>query len=164
MTDKEWQDFRGRVKDLNPNWEKCSCPRRCKANALDENWLYDEDNHVKRFVMAKFICQGCHWLKSPPFRIRTWLEGMSGKLPPLERTPHIIACLGWTESRVEKLREKDLQQHFQETEEISKIQKEVELGVAEVLYWKIDLSALKQYGYSRREITWLESRMRRQAN
>ena len=91
-------------------------------------------------------------------------RGYVRKTASTGKNSHIIACLGWTESRVEKLREKDLQQHFQETEEISKIQKEVELGVAEVLYWKIDLSALKQYGYSRREITWLESRMRRQAN
>jgi hypothetical protein len=161
MAPKEWQDFRNRVKKLDPNWDKCSCPKRCKANSLDEWWEYDNSRHIKRFVKAKFICSGCHWLKTIPWRIETWLRVAAGKLLPPSKPPHIIDCLGWTEAQVEKLREKDMKQHLRESQEMDKIQKEVEAGEAEILTWIVDLSDMKQYGYSEQEIATYEDGMKR---
>src|SRR5436190_14362433 len=83
MTEKEWQGLRNRVKQINPNWDSCPvCPNRCKANSLDEAWEYDNENHVKHFLEAKFICPGCHWFKTLPWRIETWLKMERGEMPP----------------------------------------------------------------------------------
>lgn len=159
MTDKEWREFRSRVKKVNPNWDKCSCPNGCKATSLDEQWEYDNERHIKRFVKAEFICPGCHWLKTPPWRWETWLKEAADQLPPLTKLPHIIKCLGWTKEQVMELRGKDLEQYFQQIEERKKIQKEVMARKAEIRYWKVDLSAMKQYGYSKQEIAIYEGRM-----
>jgi hypothetical protein len=160
MTEKEWQGFRNRVKKINPDWNKCpTCPNQCKANALDEDWEYERDNHIKRFTGAKFICPGCHWLKTLPWRIDTWLRMERGEMPPASKPPHIITCLGWTQEKVDELHERDLTRHQQETEELRVIQTEALKGEAEIRYWGADLSALNQYGYSLQEIAEFEERM-----
>lgn len=160
MTEKEWQGFRNRVKKANPDWDKCpACPNRCKANSLDEDWEYDRENHIKRFVKAKFICSGCHWFKTLPWRIETWLKMQRGQMPPATKPPHIISCLGWTQKQLDELREKDLARHQQETKQLQRIQTEALIGEAEIRYWAVDLSALNQYGYSPQEIVEFEKRI-----
>lgn len=158
MTKKEWQDFRNRVKRANTKWYRCSCPKHCRATILDEQWKYIERKHIKKFIKAKFICSGCHWLKSPNWRMETWLKQEMGELPPKNKIPHIIDCLGWTEKEVEDLREKDLQRYFEEIEKQEQINQEVKKGMAQVKYWSIDLKALKRYGYSKQEITAFEKK------
>lgn len=159
MSNKEWQDFRQRVKKLNPEWDKCSCPKRCKANALDEQWDYDNERHIKRFKEAEFICQGCHWLKTPSFRLKTWKQQEEGSLPSLTKTPHIIDCLGWSEAKVNELREHDLARDVQQKQKSKKIYEEVMLGIALMRPWAVDLSAMSQYGYSLEEIADYNKRM-----
>lgn len=160
MTKSEWKGFRNRVKTVNPDWEKCpTCPRQCKATSLDEDWEYDRKHHVKQFVSAKFICSGCHWFKTLPWRIETWLKVERGEMPPATKAPHIITCLGWTSERVAELHRKDLARHRQEAQRLRKIQAEVLAGEAEIRYWKVALSALNQYGYSPQEIAEFEKRM-----
>lgn len=163
MTAKEWEDFRSRVKEFKSGWNKCSCPNKCRANDCDEQWEYDNDKHTKRFVRAKFICRGCHWLKTPPFRVETWLKDESGLLGPPTRVPHIYRCLGWTKAQVKKLREDDLKQDQRQNQELKKIKREVRAGKAEERYWDIDLSAMKQYGYSETEIEGYTIAMRVEA-
>jgi hypothetical protein len=162
MTEGEWQAFRKRIKQVTPGWEKCSCPKGCKTSDLDEEWQYDRDNHVKRLVTAKFICSGCHWLKTPPWRIDTWLKQAKGTMPVATKPPHIITCLGWTQAQVDDLRQKDLALHELETREAGVIHNEVALGLAEIRYWTADLSALNQFGYSAQHIAQLERKMNNQ--
>lgn len=159
MTKREWQDFRNRVKKLNPRWYKCSCPKGCKADSLDERWHYDYKNHIKRFAKAEFICRGCHWLKTPSWRIQTWLDIEAGRLLPPKKPPHIIRCLGWTEAQVERLRKKDLEEYQCETEAQEEILREYSKGRVEIRFWKVDLTAMKRYGYSEDEIAVYEERM-----
>jgi hypothetical protein len=183
MTNKEWAGFRKRVQQRSPNWAGCTCPNKCKANTLDENWNYDRADHKKTFVEARFICPGCHWLKSPAFRVKSWTT-QAADLPGVSsKPPHIIACLGWTEQQVADLREGDLRSHradrvslnrleqqvkeghakvFPETIDrlpAEKIAQQVKPGQALILPWRIDLSALRSYGYSGQEIQSFEQRM-----
>ena len=96
MMGKEWQEFRQRVKSFNPEWEQClSCPGRCRADSCDEVWEYN--NGVKHLVTARFICRGCHWLKTPNWRMETWEKIKRGIMPPATKPPHIISCLGFTQ-------------------------------------------------------------------
>jgi hypothetical protein len=163
MTEKEWQGLRSRVKKINPDWDKCpTCPNRCKTSSLDEDWEYDRENHIKRFVKARFICSGCHWFKTLPWRIETWLKMERGEMPPATKPPHIISCLGWTQKQVDELHKKDLARHQQETEELQRVQTEALMGEAEIRYWTADLSALGEYGYSSQEIAEFEKRMNSQ--
>jgi hypothetical protein len=181
MTEGQWTKFRERVKKQNPNWMECSCPKKCKANQLDEQWDFDDEAHTKVFLGAAFICGGCHWLKSPPFRLSTWLRKEQGLLAAISTSPHIIDCLGWTQEQVDALRAKDLRQHQAQTGLITGLQQQVKGGKAEViaapmvpeekraeleargqrviLPWRIDLSALDQYGYSAAEISSFEAAM-----
>jgi len=159
MTNGEWQAFRQRVKQGTPDSDRCSCPDGSKASDLDEEWKYDHDNHVKRLVTARFICSGCHWLKTPTWRIDTWLRQAQGKMPVATRPPHIITCLGWTHAQVDELRQKDLAQHDRETLEGDVIKKDVAMALAETRYWTADLSALSQFGYSAIDIDRLEQKM-----
>jgi hypothetical protein len=160
MTKKEWESFRSRIKQLRSDWEKCpTCPNQCRANSLDEDWDYDGERHLKRFLKATFICPGCHWLKTPPWRTETWLEMERGEMPPATKPPHILSCLGWTQDRVDELRRKDLARHRQEVQAELLIEKEVQAGLAQIRYWTAELSALDQYGYSAQEITEFECRM-----
>ncbi len=163
ITSKEWKDFRERVKQKDPGWDRCACPKRCRADTLDEEWKYDKQHHVKRFASAKFICGGCHWLKSPPWRIQTWLKQQAAELPDLDRKPHITDCLGWSEGRVIALREGDLAEHSAQIEELARIEAHVEAGKALVVPWSVDLSALKKYGYSSKEVKRFGERMMTQA-
>jgi hypothetical protein len=162
MTDGEWRNFRNRVKKINPDWDKCTCPNQCKANTLDEEWEYDKENHIKRFVKAEFICGGCHWRKSPGFRLNSYRRAELGKGPPATKIPHAIFCLGMTQEELDELREKDLAKEQREMEELERIEKEAELGLIEIRYWTADLSAMSQYGYSPQEIAEFEKRMNSQ--
>ncbi len=159
MSDGEWRDFRIRVKEVIPNWETCNCPNGCQANTLDEIWDYDKRKHVKRFVKAQFICPGCHWLKSPGWRVQTWLKDESGFWTPPERTPHIFDCLGWTKRRVRQMRRADLEMYYEQLMLQDKREKEVKTGEATEVSWTADLSGLKKYGYSEIEISYFSSLM-----
>ena len=55
LTDKQWRELRQREKHLDPNWERCCCPKQCKADSLDEKWTYDRPTHTKVFLDAAFI-------------------------------------------------------------------------------------------------------------
>ncbi len=161
MTEREWQNFKERVKGAIPDWARCPlCPKRCKATDLDEIWEYDHQDRVKRFSGAQFICRGCHWLKSPTWRMETWTKAAEGRLPAPSEPPHIIDCLGWTEEQVEALRRRDLEEHGLQRQQLAHIQVEVQAGEAIVRPWEVDLTLLGQYGYSAQEIAELESRMR----
>src|SRR3989442_9029552 len=140
MTKSEWEDFRNRVKAINPNWQICSCPQGCQADSCDEKWKYDRRKHVKRFKEAQFICRGCHWLKTPPLRVETWLKQESEDWSPPINTPHIIRCWGWTEEQVQKLRAKDLEERSLQNEQIAIVEEDVKKGEARIAYWGIDLS------------------------
>ncbi|MER3417201.1 MAG: hypothetical protein C4297_13470 [Gemmataceae bacterium] len=183
LTKKQWQELRQRHKELFPDCDRCSCPKRCKANTLDEKWRYDESTHTKILLGMEFICPGCHWLKTPPWRIETWLELQNGLLPKRSEPPHIIYCLGWTQEQVDALRQSDLERHRAETLLLSCLNQQVQQGRAAivpapperlsqlelekfvrpgqvmVVPWRVDLSVLQTYGYSQREIVVFEERM-----
>lgn len=160
MTSREWDSFKERVKKSTVNWNKCSCPKRCNANHCDEQWNYDTNRHLKRFIKAQYICSGCHWLKSPGARVITWQDQEAGLLPSMTKPPHLIRCLGWTRAQISELRKRDLEESEGRKKELSKIQREVERGEMETLCWEIDLSAMKRYDYSKQEIAVFEGRMR----
>jgi hypothetical protein len=183
LTQTQWRKLRVRHKNLDPNWERCSCPKSCKADSLDENWNYDRAIHTKVFLGAAFICKGCHWLKSLPHRIDTWLRQQAGRLPEISKPPHIIDCLGWSQEEVDALREQDLRLHRAQSGKLEKVVQEIQQGKAAVIPspierlspqqvsglikpdqvavvpWRVDLSALSRYGYSPSEITAFEQRM-----
>lgn len=159
ITRKKWKDFRERVKGKDPGWNRCSCPKTCRADTLDEDWEYEQEHHLKRFLSAKFICRGCHWLKSPPWRIQTWVKKEAAELPDLDRKPHITDCLGWSEAKVTALRERDLAEHSAQIEELARIEADVSAGKALKVPWSVDLSALEEYGYSSREVKRFAERM-----
>jgi hypothetical protein len=182
LTKKQWRDLKERHKTLHPDWEQCICPKRCKTNTLDENWRYDHETHTKHFAGSAFICAGCHWFKSLTWRMETWRK-QDGLLPALSKPPHIIDCLGWTQERVDALREEDLKQHRSESVKLAQLEQEIKAGNAAVapsplarlpaeelaviarpgqfvvVPWKVDLSALAVYGYSADEIAVFEERM-----
>jgi hypothetical protein len=179
LTKKQWRDVRERHKKLFPEWEKCDCPKQCKSNALDEHWEYDYAKHIKTFLGAKYICRGCHWLKSPGARILTWTQPM----PPMTKPPHIIECLGWTQAQVDALKAHDLREQRTNFASISRLEQQVEQGKAVALPtpveqlsppdlekflssdqamiapWRVDLTRLSVYGYSTVEIQVFEKRM-----
>jgi hypothetical protein len=183
LTKTQWQKLRDRHKRLQPNWDRCLCPKGCKADSLDEKWDYDRTTHTKVFLGACFICKGCHWLKSIPHRIETWLKQQAGLLPELSRPPHIIDCLGWSQEQVDVLRQRDLRQYQLESSGLERVAREAQEGKAAivpapierlsseqvcalvkpgqvaVVPWRVDLWALSVYGYSPREIDAFERRM-----
>jgi hypothetical protein len=183
LTQTQWRKLRDRHKSLDPNWERCSCPKGCKADSLDENWNYDRTTHTKVFVGAAFICKGCHWLKSLPHRIDTWVRQQAGLLPETSKPPHIIDCLGWSQAQVDALRERDLRLHRAESGKLEQVVQEVQQGKAAIMPspierlspqqvsefikpgqvavvpWRVDLSALSRYGYLPSEISVFEQRM-----
>jgi hypothetical protein len=183
LTEKQWRQLRERHKELCCDWGRCSCPKRCTANTLDEKWRYDAGTHTKIFLGAAFICRGCHWLKTPPWRIQTWLEQQKGVLPALCTPPHVIGCLGWTQRQVDALRARDLKKHRAQTMFFARLDQQVQQGRAAivpaprerlsaleleklvrpgqvmVVPWRVDLSALTRYGYSQSEIVGFEQRM-----
>jgi hypothetical protein len=183
LTKKQWSGLRQRVKQRDPQWEHCSCPNRCKANDLDEVWTYDHGSHTKIFRSAKFICRGCHWLKTLPWRIDTWLRSQGGLLAPGTSPPHIIACLGWTQARVDALRATDLRRDQVEKGRLAgllqqvrqrraailptplerlssqQLSEAVKAGQTMIVPWRVDLSALAAYAYGQEEIAQFEERM-----
>ncbi|HVS34217.1 MAG TPA: hypothetical protein VMS17_01470 [Gemmataceae bacterium] len=183
LTKTQWQKLRDRHKNLYPDWERCSCPKGCKADSLDERWNYDKVTHTKVFVGASFICKGCHWLKSLPHRIETWLKQQTGRLPEQSKPPHIIDCLGWSQEQVDVLRQRDLRLHQVESSRLQRVVQQAQQGKATVVPspverlspaevssfirpgqvavvpWRLDLSALSRYGYSPAEIEAFERRM-----
>jgi hypothetical protein len=183
MTKTQWQKLRDRHKNLHPNWQRCLCPKGCKADSLDEQWNYDRATHTKVFLGASFICKGCHWLKSLPHRIETWLKQQAGRLPELSKPPHVIDCLGWSQEQVDVLRQRDLRLHQQESGRLERVVQDAQQGTAAlvptpierlspeqvsavikpgqvaVVPWRVDLSALCGYGYLPTEIEAFERRM-----
>jgi hypothetical protein len=183
LTKAQWRGVNGireRHKKLIPDWDKCgNCPMRCKANDLDEQWKYDHARHTKIFIGAAFICHGCHWLKSPGFRIQTWMKPM----PPTRDPPHIITCLGWPQERVDKLRQRDLREFRENNVAVLQTRQQIQQGKAialpspvermpsaelnklvrpgqiVVVPWRVDLSHLSIYGYSVEEIQTFEQQM-----
>jgi hypothetical protein len=183
LTDKQWRDLRERHKKQNPGWERCSCPKGCKSNTLDEQWRYDDATHTKAFVGSAYICPGCHWFKSLTWRMETWIKQQSGQLPVASKPPHIIDCLGWTQERVDALRANDLRRHQADSIQLAQLEQQIKVGKATiaptpierlppqelaaiakpgqivVAPWKVDVSALSVYGYSAEEIAVFEQRM-----
>lgn len=183
LTEKQWRTFRDRHKELYPDSDRCSCPKHCKANTLDEKWSYDSATHTKIFLSATFICPGCHWFKTPPWRILTWIKQENGLLPTTVKPPHIVDCLGWTQQQVDALRERDLKKHQMELVLIARLEQQVQHGRAAMLPapperlspqqleslvkpgqvmvvpWRVDLTALTRYGYTQDEIAIFEQRM-----
>jgi hypothetical protein len=183
LTETQWRDLRKRHRQLYPNSELCSCPKRCKANTLDEAWRYDHAAHTKIFLGAEFICPGCHWFKTLPWRMRTWLEQRNGLLPPMSKPPHIIECLGWSQQQVDAMRDRDLIRHEAEAASLTELARQVQQGVAAIIPspperlspqelerfvrpgqamvvpWRVDLSGLERYGYSPGEIDRFVDRM-----
>lgn len=179
LTKKLWADLRERHKALYPEWNHCACPKRCPAKPLDEKWTYDDASHTKTFLSAAFICNGCHWLKSPGFRMNSWTR----PAPLTSEPPHIIHCLGWTQQQVDALRDRDLKKHKVETVLRTRLNQQVQQGRAAIVPapperlppqelqrlvkpgqvmivpWRVDLTALTQYGYSQSEIVVFEQRM-----
>jgi len=183
LTDKQWRDFRERHKSLCADWDRCECPKRCKANTLDERWKYDHAQHTKIFLGAAFICPGCHWLKTVPWRIRTWREVQDGLLPLPSKPSHIIDCLGWTQQELDALREKDLKKDGADSMRRNELNRQIQRGNAAlvpaplerlsprdiqrfvkpgqvmIVPWRVDLTALTSYGFSPREVGVFEERM-----
>ena len=183
LTNKQWNSVRERFKQLDPSWESCSCPKRCTANSLDEKWNYDHERHTKTFRGAAFVCRGCHWLKSPPWRVQTWLKDQDGKLAPLSKQPHIVHCLGWTQQQVDDLRRNDLETHKIQAKQVSQMEVQIRQGQAAVVPspvdrltpkeheelvnkeatmiapWRVDLSTLQEFGFSTDDIGLFEKRM-----
>jgi hypothetical protein len=181
LTETQWDGLRDRCKKLDPGWARCACPKRCRADTLDEQWRYDQATHTKILLGVAFICRGCHWLKTPPLRIRTWLELPEGVDPPSPKPVHVIACLGWTKQDLEALREEDLAKHQAETAQDDQLRQQVRekkavilrapperlprggkgirRGQIRVVPWRVNLSALARYGYSRGEIAVFQERM-----
>jgi hypothetical protein len=179
-TKTQWRGLRERHKKLVPDWERCpSCPGGCKAKTLDEEWQYDYASHTKTFTGAAFICNGCHWLKSPAMRLKTWAMPP----PPFTKPSHLIECLGWTQEMVDARRERDLRRETSDSAALTKLSQKVQQGKATivpapidrlapgeiearvqpgqliVLPWRVDIQRLSVYGYSDDEITTFESRM-----
>jgi hypothetical protein len=183
LTEKQWDDLRTRHRKLYPDSVHCSCPKRCETRNFDETWEYHSPTHTKIFVNAAFICVGCHWLKTPPFRLKTWrtLQTNPGQVAP--KPPHIIDCLGWTQKKVNDLRDSDIKQYQTATSVRASITHQIQQGKVAILPappeqlppqalqqlvkpgqlkivpWRLNLDALEIYGYSFNEILVFEDRM-----
>jgi hypothetical protein len=106
---------------------------------------------------------------------------------PGAEPPHIIACLGWTQEKVDALRDYDLLRHRLQTGHLAALDQQVKLrqaamvpspverlskeelaqhvtpGQVMIVPWRVDLSALAEYGYMPDEIALFEDRMYRAA-
>jgi hypothetical protein len=179
ISKRQWRELRERHKRQFPDWAKCDCPKRCEADTFDEKWEYDRKCHIKAFMEARFICRGCHWLKSPGARMKTWTKPSQ----PLLKAPHIVDCLGWAPDRVDQLRARDILENRSQQAIMSEHAKLVQTGksialpapierltaeeIASVVRpgqamlapWRVDLSRLSHYGYAPFEIEQFELRM-----
>lgn len=180
LTPAQWRGVRERHKKLDPSWERCDCPQGCKADQLDEEWHYDHLQHIKTFLGAQFICRGCHWRKSPGFRLRTYSRPLPSQFT---KPPHIISCLGWSQDEVDRFVQHDLWRARQQQVIISQIEQKIQHGTAValpspierlsasdverfiqpgrtvVVPWRVDLTHLGTCGYSPQEIQKFENRM-----
>jgi hypothetical protein len=60
MTDKGWSDLRERIKRCNPKWHTCSCLEKRAATQLHEEWSINRRSHHKRLLRTAFLCPRCH--------------------------------------------------------------------------------------------------------
>ena len=179
----EWAELRRRHRWRFLDYKRCKCPNGCRAKQFDEHWKYDYATFTKTFQGAEYICAGCHWLKSPPFRIRTWRQQEQGTLQAPTGTPHIIGCLEWTQAEVDSLRRMDLNKYRKIQADTARMTNQLQRGEAtmapapieqmppqerdtllasgKAVYvpWRIDLANLTIYGYSVDEIAQFEKRM-----
>ena len=183
LSKQEWGRLRSWHRKMYRDWNHCACRNRCPTEPFDEKWEYEHATHTKIFIGAEFICRGCHWLKSLPWRINMWLRKEKGLMPALTKPPHIIECLGWTQPQVDDLREMDLRRDKEEKSLMACLDEQVRVGRAAlvpapperlslrerqrlvkpgqvmVVPWRINLHGLSHYGYSRRQILEFERRM-----
>ena len=118
--------------------------------------------HLRRFGGARFLCPGCHWLASRDRRIETW-QTLKARRRPRVFHPHLTECLGWSKTRVNELRARDLAEHGAGLRELADIETAVLTGEAHAGLCAVDLSGLAQYGYHADEVRDLERRMLAQA-
>jgi len=183
LSQGEWLELRERHRALHPEQTACGCPRRCRTNTLDELWEYDAQNSTKRLAGAHWLCPGCHWLKSPTWRLETWAKQRQGLLPPLRKPPHVIDCLGWSQMQVDALRQQDLEAAERQQAKLHKYRTQQArgqlivsgtpwqrlapakrralrlTGKTIVAPWDIDLSALTQLGYASHQIEYFTEKM-----
>jgi hypothetical protein len=115
--------------------------------------------------------------------LQTWLKSRAGALPPPVKPPHIIHCLRWTQNEVDALRDKDFREHQDQLMQLTKLDQSVRKGTAAlvpaplerlspvqlqqlvkpgqiiIVPWRVDLSALANYGYNAQQIAAFENRM-----
>lgn len=60
MTEKGWADFRDQIKRCDPGWRICSCPEKQAATQLHEVWSINRCSHHKRLLRVVFLCPRCH--------------------------------------------------------------------------------------------------------
>jgi hypothetical protein len=183
LTDKQWKNVKDRYKAKHLDWEQCSCPKKCQSDSLDEHWVYEKDTHTKILIGMKYICRGCHWLKSLSWRIKTWLQQDAGQMREKTKPDHIIDCLGWAPEEVYKLKEHDMNRHRMETGHRISIKQALEQGKAVVVKaptemlplekitevakpgqrvimpWRVNLAHLVQYDFTTDDILKFEQRM-----
>jgi hypothetical protein len=176
LSDAEWAELRRRHLERHPDQSACRCPKRCRTDTLDELWDYDHATATKRFAGGQWLCRGCHWLKSPTWRLQTWEQQRLGILRPPKKPPHINDCLGWTQEEVDDLKAKDLQEAERQKSKLREIheqhfqgqlivvphpwgrlapeqQRELrQTGKTILAPWDVDLSALTHLGYAAEEI------------
>jgi hypothetical protein len=129
---------------------------------LDEQWEYVPDHHLRRFVGARLLCHGCHWLASRDRRIETW-HALKARRRPQVLHPHLVECLGWSKKRVKELRARDLAEYGAGLRDLANIETAVLTGAARAGLCAVDLSGLAQCGYHPEEVRDLERRMLAQA-
>ena len=183
LAKSEWAELRQRHREQHPTQEQCSCPNGCRTNTLDELWTYDSPSATKRFLVVQCLCTGCHWLKSPTWRLETWIKEQQGLLPPLTKPPHIIDCLGWTPRMVAELRAQDLVDAERQKNKLRELQRHqqrgevlmvpcpwrrlpppqrralVRTGKRIVMIWDVDLSELSKLGYTPVEVNRFTRKM-----
>lgn len=163
MTPAEWQQLRERVRRATAAGARCTCPGHCPATVLEEQWDYDASTHTKRFVAARLLCAGCHWLNSWAWRVETWHELRHHPHRHRPTKTHLVDCLGWTRRQVSTLRDRDLADQAARMDDLLRIETAAQRGEAAVRPWDVDLRGLHQYGYSDAAIDDLAARMQARA-
>ena len=81
MSDKGWSDLRDLIKNCNPRWRICSCPEKRTATQLHEEWSINRRSHHKRLLRAVFLCPMCHgptnegWVPAGRLGLSEYLDG-----------------------------------------------------------------------------------------
>ena len=153
---KWWSAFRERVKRSNPQWQVCSCPQRRTASQLHEGWACSRRSHTKRLVGVTFLCARCHgptnegWLPVGPFNLDTFLGGRldlsDDMLLPLRRRSYI-------DQTAETRRRANWKRAAARLGRTLRGARECRV---QLVPYRIDLSALKRFEYSAREIADLQ--------